>query len=184
MPLKLIPPQVGRSPNWRVRGTYLGVSIDRSTQTGERTVARKLLAIWKEDIERGRYARPGEPTFAGAALTYMQAGGERRFVAPLLRHFGERHLSLIGQTEIDAAAVALYPDATTATRNRQVYSPMSAILKRAGVETALKRPKGGRTVRRWEAGEMPVPGSVGLLLDIAEQIPEVRSILIEAAHGR
>ena len=42
----------------------------------------------------------------------------------------------------------LYPRATPATRNRQVYSPVSAILKMAGVEIPLKRPKGASGVRR------------------------------------
>jgi integrase len=40
--------------------------------------------------------------------------------------------------------VALKPNATPATRNRQVYTPVSAILKSAGVEKAFRRPKGAR----------------------------------------
>ncbi len=30
MPLKLIPPREGKSPNFTVRGTYLGQYVDRS----------------------------------------------------------------------------------------------------------------------------------------------------------
>jgi hypothetical protein len=56
-----------------------------------------LLAAWKDDIERGRHTRPGDPTFAAAALTYMQAGGERRFVGKPLDRFGERLLASISQ---------------------------------------------------------------------------------------
>jgi len=142
--LKLFPPRKGYSSHWRIRGTYLGQYVNRSAQTGDRKVAVKLLKKWREDIERGAYARPDDPTFASAALSYMQAGGERRFLAPLLEHFGERLLAQIGQSEVDAAAVALFPEATAATRNRQVYSPISAVLRHAGITMGLRRPKGSR----------------------------------------
>src|SRR5665213_2168154 len=37
----------------------------------------------------------------------------------------------IGQAEIDAASQALYPTAMAATRKRQVYIPISAVLRHA-----------------------------------------------------
>ena len=88
----------------------------------------------------------------------MQAGGERRFVAPLLRHFGETPIAEIDQAAIDAAAVAIHPGGTPATRNRQVYSPTSAILRRAGVALPLRRPKGGLGQRRTDhrSGRTPI----------------------------
>jgi integrase len=141
MPLKLHAPGP-RHPTWRVRGTYLGVNVDRSTGTGERKVAARLLAKWKDDIERGAYAKPQDPTFASAALSYMQAGGEARFLAPLIEHFGTKLLATIAQGNIDAAAAVLYPGATDATRNRQVYSPVSAVMHHAGVPFVLT-PDGG-----------------------------------------
>jgi integrase len=48
----------------------------------------------------------------------------------------------IGQEEIDVAAVALYPTCAPSTRNRQVYTPVSAILKRAGFKDTIDRPFG------------------------------------------
>jgi integrase len=74
----------------------------------------------------------------------MQAGGERRFLPPLIRHFGTRLLTQIRQADVDAAAVLLFPNATPATRNRQVYSPVSAVLQHGGVIAGLKRPRGAR----------------------------------------
>jgi integrase len=151
MPFKLVAPKAGRSPFYRVRGSEYGIYINRSTKTGDRKVAAKFLAEWRAQAQRDAISgreRKGEVTFAGAALAYMRAGGEARFLAPLLRHFGEAPLADMGQPDIDAAAVALYPDATPATRNRQVYSPVSAVLKHAGVEKPLRRPKGARSVPR------------------------------------
>jgi hypothetical protein len=48
-----------------------------------------------------------------------------------------------------------YPTATAATRNRQVYTPVSAVLKRAEIERQIKRPKGwrGRKLTHWLAPE-------------------------------
>ena len=151
MPFKLIPPTPGRSQYWRVRGTEFGVYIDRGTQTRERREAARFLSAWREDAQRVALSGApvkSAPTFASAALAYMQADGERRFLAPLLEHFGETPLSDIDQASIDGAAVALYPDSSPATRNRQVYSPVSAILRRSGVALPLRRPKGAQGERR------------------------------------
>jgi integrase len=81
----------------------------------------------------------------------MKAGGERRFIMPLLHHFKNTPLVDINQDAIDHAADTLYPNASAATRNRQVYSPISAILKRAGIEQTIRRPKGsqGRELTHW-----------------------------------
>ena len=39
MPLKLVAPRKGKSPNWTVRGTYLGQYVNRSARTGKRALA-------------------------------------------------------------------------------------------------------------------------------------------------
>jgi hypothetical protein len=84
MPLKLIPPRSGKTPYWSVRGTYLGRYVNRSTKTRQRSLAQKALTKWQSEIERGEFTEPGAPTFASAALSYMRAGGERIYLAPLL----------------------------------------------------------------------------------------------------
>lgn len=146
MPYKLIPPKAGRSAFWRVRGTEYGVYLDRSTQTGDRREAARFLAAWRNDAQSGALSGAVKVglTFASAVLSYVRADGEKRFLKPLLEHFGERPLSEIDQAAIDAAAVALYPNAGPATRNRQAYSPISAVLRHAGVSMALRRPRGAQ----------------------------------------
>lgn len=154
MPIKLVPPRKGKSPNFTMRGTHLRVYVDESCRTDKRSVARKIRADREAAIERGewppREAVPGPSvaTFLSAAVNYMETGHSRRYVGRLIRHFGETPLADIGQLEIDQAAVKLHPDTTPATRNRCVYAPASAILRHAGIRLDLKRPKGskGRTV--------------------------------------
>lgn len=148
MPLKLIEPDPKRGPNYRIRGTYLGVSVDRSARTSSKKVAGKVLKKLKEQIECGTFAQPGAATFASATRDYLIADGEARFTEELLLHFGNMPLEAIDQAAINAAAIALLPDATPATRNRQVYTPVSAILKSAGKKDKLERPKGSRGKKR------------------------------------
>jgi hypothetical protein len=157
MPLKLKPPRPGKTPFYYVRGTYLGIRLDRSTQTSEARTARVIFKRWKADIERGEYrhavAEPRpmnvKPTFASAALAYIQAGGERAFLSPIIEMTGEASLrdmpiADIDQMAVDRAAATLYPNATAQTRNRQFYTPVSAVLKRAGIDKRIQRPKGWR----------------------------------------
>src|SRR6185437_9589823 len=133
MPYRLIPPKAGRWAHYRCRGTEHGIYINKSLKTRDRKIAQRILNEWKAEAQRQAIAGPRKrTTFAEAAIVYMNSGGERRFLAPLLKHFGEMPIAHIGQDAIDTAAAALYPHATHATQNRQVYSPMSAILKRAG----------------------------------------------------
>ncbi len=151
MPLKLVAPKAGRTPYWWIRGTYLGCYCERSAGTSDKRLAAQILRKLERDIERGVVADQGEPGFAAAAAAYMRANGETRFMTPLIQHFATTALSAIDQIAIDNAAAALYPDASPATLNRQVYTPVSAVLKRAGIVRAVKRPKGwrGRKLTTW-----------------------------------
>jgi hypothetical protein len=151
MPLKLVAPREGKSPNWTIRGTYLGRYVNRSSGAGKRAVAVQVLKQIEREIERGEFSEPGEPTFASAAAAYMRAGGERTYLKKLLVHFGETPLSKIDQSAIDSAAACLYPSATPATRNRSVYTPICAVLRGAGIRLDLRRPRGaaGNKATSW-----------------------------------
>jgi integrase len=154
MPLTLKPPRKGRTPYWYVRGTFLGIAVDRSTQTTERRTAQAVLKRWEREIARGEYltvpaASVGDATFLEAAVAYMKAGGERAFLGPIIEYTGvdairDKLLTEIDQMAIDRLAATLYPKGTPQTRNRQVYTPISAVLKRAKIETTIIRPKGWR----------------------------------------
>lgn len=149
MPLKIVPPRPGKTPNWSVRGTYLRQPVDQTAGSPRRAVAVALKRRIERAIESGEFERRtiqsrGEPTFLTAALAYVEAGGERRYIKRLVEHFGETPLGEIAQTDVDDAAVAICPGATPATRNRTVYTPVSAILKTAGKAIVLARPKGAK----------------------------------------
>src|SRR5262245_3470035 len=157
MPLSLREPRKGKTPNYTIRGTYLGVYVETTAGTVDKKLARKILRDIKSAIERGEYQHrkaepvepPREPTFADAALAYLQADGDPKGVSAIIESTGphalrDTPLKDIDQIAIDNAARALYPAAPATTLNRMFYTPVSAILKRAGVERKIKRPKGWR----------------------------------------
>lgn len=146
MPIK--PYQRKDSPVWYGRGTHFKRLVDRSTGARTRPLALKVIRKWEREIECGTFAEPGAPDFASAVIGYLNAGGDRRPVAKLLKYFSKDGkstlLSAIDQSAIDACAHALFPTHSAATRNREVYSPVSAILKHAGHDFRIRRPKGSR----------------------------------------
>ncbi len=152
MPLTLKPPRPGRSPFWYVRGTLLGVRLDRSTGVAAKAEARIALKRWERQILAGEYDRPAAPavrvnTFADAALAYIRADGDGKFLRPILEMTGPDAIAAmpladIDQIALDKASAVLYRHATAATRNRQFYTPVIAVLRRAGSERRFQRPKG------------------------------------------
>ena len=156
MPLKLIPPRKGKSPNWSIRGMYLRIAVNRSAGTHRRSVAAKQLRDLEGRIERGEFPEkapaPDAPTFLSAALVYLKARPQKRArarnVGRLIKYFGDMPLASIDQVAIDAAAISMHPTASPSSRNAYVYMPMSAILHHAGIKIAVRRPKGfnGRVV--------------------------------------
>jgi integrase len=78
----------------------------------------------------------------------MQAGGERQYVEAICLKWPTKLAADIDQVAIDTLATELYPNAPASTRNRQVYTPVSAILKHVGIDKKIKRPKGWRGNKR------------------------------------
>jgi hypothetical protein len=113
----------------------------------ERLLAKLQSEIFERQLHGG--SAPGAEGFAVAAIRYMESGGERRYVAPLLRHFGDLPIDQIDQQMIDIAAAALYPKGGPAPRPRQVYTPISAILHFAGVTRYIRRPRAPPGIVRW-----------------------------------
>jgi integrase len=143
MPLSLVPPKPGRTPKYRIRGTYLGIRVDRSAETRDKAKARRLLSAIEAAIERGAFAQKPALTLAAAITSYVQGGGESRFLGPILRYFGKgATVNEIDQAAADAAAMMIYPRAQPGTRNRQFYTPLSAVLRHAGIDAGIRRPKG------------------------------------------
>lgn len=173
MPIKLIPPRKGFSPYFYMRGTYLGIFVNESTRATRASVAKRAIQERERQIESGRFSRK-IVTFTDAAVSYLDAGGDRRPIAKLIAHFGKTPIEQIGQAEIDAAAAVLFPDRSAATRNREVYTPVVAVLRRAGMKPEIKRPDAsrGREINEWLW-----PEDAAKLLNAADEIDKEFGLL-------
>lgn len=153
MPLKIV--KRPKSPNWIIRGTVRGIRVEESTGTGERRIAEEIRAKREAELlAQSVYGRRATATFAEAALSYLQNGGSKRFLQPVIKHFGTTPLGQIDQDAIDRGARKLFPDAAAATRNRQFYTPASAVLHHAARRgwcglPVIERPEAAPERIRW-----------------------------------
>jgi len=130
MPLKLV--RRPRSPYWIIRGSLRRIRVEESTGTGDKRIAEEIRAKREAEIlTQSVYGHRATATFAGAALSYLENGGSKRFTAPVISYFGTMPLAKIDQDALDRGARKLYPEASPSTRNRQFYAVASSILHHA-----------------------------------------------------
>lgn len=153
MPLKVVCRH--GSPFWYIRGSVRGQSVDESAKTDckEQAEAIKAKREW-EIFNRQLNGNRSTATFLEAAVGYMEAGGEARFVRPLLDHFRATPVSTIGQAEVEACARKLLPGRKPSTVNRMIFTPVSAIITHAakrglGERPAFERPEQPKGRVRW-----------------------------------
>lgn len=165
------------SPCWYLRGTIRGISVDESTGTGDRKAAEEIRAVREADLlKRSVHGDSAVRTFAEAALSYMEAGGEKTHLAPILGIIGRKPLIAIGQAEIDTLAKRLKPTGAPATLNRHIYTPVAAVLhhaarKRWCQKPVISRPKEPKGRIRWITHE-----EAERLIDAAA--PHIRPLVI------
>lgn len=155
MPLKLV--RRPKSPFWIIRGTLRGIRVEESTGVvlANRAAAQEIRAKREADIlAESIYGRRAVATFAEAAVIHIEAGGDTRFLAPIIKHFGTTPLGRVDQDALDRGARKLYPNAVASTRNRQFYAPAVAVLRRAAKRgwcamPIVERPKVDDARIRW-----------------------------------
>lgn len=152
MPLKLVK---RKSDYWYIRGTVRGVAVDESTRLTDRRAAEALRAKREWEITQGSiFGRRATATFLEAAVSYMEGGGETRFLKPIIDQLGGVRLADIDQAMIEKVARTLYPGRAPATLNRQAIAPISAVMKHAHGRTLcdflrIERMKEPRGRIRW-----------------------------------
>jgi integrase len=153
MPLKL--KRRPNRPHWYIFGTVRGVSIRESTGVDDQKAAEAIRAQreW-EIIQRSVFGAEATATFVGAAVSYLESGGERTYLKPIIARIGSMPLAKIDQAMIERTARALYPNASLATRNRQAFTPIAAVLNHAAkrglcARRVIERPEQPKGRIRW-----------------------------------
>ncbi|AGS81037.1 integrase [Caulobacter phage Cr30] len=70
-------------------------------------------------------------TFHEAAISYVEHGGEERYLRKLIEHFGNQDVSKITPMAVRNSVKIIFPNSSPATHNRQVITPMRAVLYHA-----------------------------------------------------
>lgn len=153
MPLEIYQ-RPGRK-NYYIRGNVRGVYIYESCRTDDKATAEAARAKLEWELLQGSvFGHRKVGTFIKGVELYLMAGGESRFLQPLIDHFGSTPLDKIDQNAIDAAAVEIYPGCAPSTISRQVYTPVTAVINKAAehklcAPIKFKRPKGAKPRVRW-----------------------------------
>lgn len=117
---------------WYAYGTIGGKRVRESLGTRDKKAAQEALAQYEARLwKRHTYGEEAVRLFEEAAVSYMQDGGEARFLAPIIKHFKGRKIGSIKPAEIRVMALAVYPNASPATRNRQAIIPARAVVNHA-----------------------------------------------------
>lgn len=120
------------SPYWYIRGTLKGVYVRESTGTADRAKAEELrLKREREVFDQAALGKERPATFAEAVAGYVGAGGEARFLMPILDNFKDKPVQDIRQADVDELVSKLYPKAKASTVNRQCISPIISVLNYA-----------------------------------------------------
>jgi integrase len=147
-------------PCWYIHGTVRGINIRESTRVADAKAAEAIRARreW-EIIQRSIFGAQATATFVAAAVSYMEAGGEnlegrRRHLKPIIAKLGCVPLAKIDQAVIEKTARALYPNGSLATLNRQVFTPIAAVLNYAAkrgmcAHRVVERPPQPKGRIRW-----------------------------------
>ena len=139
MPLKLV--QLPSTPYWQIHGTLRGIRVRESTGVIERKAAEEILVKRAAEIQhRSIHGDSVSVTFAEAALDYIEGGGERDHLNPIIREIGRQMVDRIGQHEIDEMAKTLGRGKSPSTLNRQVYTPTVAVLHHAARKKWCAKP--------------------------------------------
>lgn len=117
---------------WYAVGSVAGKRIRESLGTRERGAAEELRAQFEARLwKRHTYGEEAVRTFEEAALSYMQQGGEARYLTKIIKFFKGRSIGSIKPAEIRDASLVLYPKALASTRNRQAIIPARAVINHA-----------------------------------------------------
>ncbi|KSV84520.1 hypothetical protein N183_11885 [Sinorhizobium sp. Sb3] len=121
-----------RGKIWHYRGTIAhrrlrGSTFTADKETAERIVAQRESTEWKSEL----YGPEAVLTFSQAVSLYLDAQKSDRFLVKLVSYWKDTLVRSINSGKVRQAAIALYPNATAATRNRQVIVPMQAVINHA-----------------------------------------------------
>lgn len=169
--------KVGKT--WHYEFTVDGVRHRHSAKTTDKREAEDRAIQHESRVRRAAVHGPESVlTFADAVGVYLDAGKDGRFLAPLLKHFGKTLVASISGPEVRKAAKILYPKGSAATLNRQVVTPVRAVINHAA-DARLAQPI---TIKRFKEERQQRPAGSAEWIDafrkaaMEKDMPETAAI--------
>ena len=175
MPLKIY----RRGEIWHYRGTVAGRRIRGSTETSDKKRALEIASQREEREWKSHHYGPETVlTFADAAMLYRQSDKPSRFLEAVEDYWKDTAVRKINSGAVRQSAIVLYPNASGATRNRNVIVPTQAIINHAAkldmcqplkverfpVVTKSKEPATWRWVQKFMAVASPHLGALACFM--------------------
>jgi len=118
-----------RGKIWWIDGSVDGKRVRESTRTSVRKDAEEIAAKREREVHIEKvYGTEAVLTFGAATGYYLDAGKSDRYIAPIFAKWEHRKVKDIKPGNAHDLARKLYPNAGPATMNRQVLSPVQAII--------------------------------------------------------
>jgi len=175
MPLKLY----RRGEIWHYRGTVAGRRLRGSTKTAKKDIAQRIASQAEERAWKRHSDGPEAVlTFAQAAMLYRGAEKPTRFLDRVEDYWKDTPVKQINSGAVQQAAIVLMPNASGATRNRNVIVPTQAVINHAakldlcrplkvarfGVVTKTKEPITWEWVQAFMAVASPHMGALACFM--------------------
>lgn len=168
-----------RGEIWHFRGTVAGRRLRGSTGTADKDTAAQVAANVEARQWKCSVAGPeAVMTFAQASLLYRAGKKHPRFLPKIEDYWQDTLVKDITAGAIRQSAIVLYPNASGATRNRQVIVPTQAVInhaaesdlcqkisvKRFPVDRKIKTPATWEWVQAFKARAAPGMGAMALFM--------------------
>ncbi len=126
-----------KSPCWIARGTIDGQRIEKSTgicKSQSKSEAKRACRSIELEVLLASDSVKKEPyLFGDAVVDYLEQGGSPRYMGNLVDYFGDTACDEITNQSLNRAALTLYPNAAGATINRQLLTPVGAVINLASM---------------------------------------------------
>ena len=141
MPIKMYAPGTRKGNRFWVARVFInGKRRESSTRETNEGRARRIAEGIERKLADGRGASKGIGALIESYIAARRpAKDDERYLLNLKSYLGNR--KPITQADAEEAARLLYPGRSPATWNRQVFTPLSAVLRHYGEPVVLKRPR-------------------------------------------
>lgn len=89
-----------------------------------------MARLEREILDRETLGTAHTLTFADCCLVYLEKGGEKRFLRPILERFGNTRVKDIRADDVSRFALEVYGHKAPSTVKRELYTPLNAALRK------------------------------------------------------